>query len=180
MTAKWKKGYGPSCPFCGSVRSTRIKSGWSEPNDNYLRHKRCEECRETFVTVEALVEPGETTFNRLNYYGRELRRAAYRRREAKTDMTRPDLIVKSDLVFVKVIVRRARPLDKSRCMRGHKLTDDNVYIGPSSGYRRCRTCRDAYQASRYADSKDKGGRPIQFDDPRHVADRERQRRKRAA
>lgn len=30
-----------------------------------------------------------------------------------------------------------------RCVEGHGLTTDNSYVDPSTGFRRCRTCRDA-------------------------------------
>lgn len=54
--------------------------------------------------------------------------------------------------------RRIDPNYKSarkngRCYRGHRMTPENTYVQPSSGYTRCRICsaegsRDSYRARR--------------------------------
>ena len=36
---------------------------------------------------------------------------------------------------------RNQYVDATHCIYGHLLSDDNVYINPSSGSRQCRTCR---------------------------------------
>lgn len=135
--SQFKKGNGPACPECGCILSRRIGcgNGWSEPNDDYLRYKRCVECGTTFCTVEVVVPPEETTFYRLDYHGRELRRDRWRRQEAKSDVRLPTQ--RSDLLYVSV---RVVPRPTKTCQRGHKLVEGNLYVYPN-GVRQCLECR---------------------------------------
>ena len=147
MTRPWVKGYGPPCPFCGDTKSSRIHNGWSEPDDHYLRYKRCNECGEKFTTVEAVVPPERTTFFRLDYHGRELRRERWRRRYAKTDQRqRPQ---KSDKLHVTVKIYPSRDFDGTHCFRGHEFTPENTLVN-GNGHRRCLTCRTMNNRAYYA------------------------------
>jgi hypothetical protein len=130
------KGYGPSCPECGCIRSKRIANGWSDPDDHYLRYKRCDECAAKFVTVEVIVPTDETTFYRLDHVGRTWRREHYRRRYAKTTERNPGNMRDGDELRVKV---RVKPAIRNTCGRGHLLTAANT-LSRDSG-RRCRQCR---------------------------------------
>ena len=147
MSREFIKGYGPACPFCGHVKSRRVANGWSEPDDHYLRYKKCEGCQEQFVTVEVLVPPGQTTFYRLDYHGRELRRERWRRKYAKT--LQRQLPQKSDQLAVTVKVKPSRDFDRTHCFRGHEFTPENTYAYPGSKHRRCRLCRDIAARSYY-------------------------------
>lgn len=143
MTIAWSKGYGPGCPACGSTRSRCMDNGWSEPDDYYLRRKRCNECDETFVTAEVVVPPGQSTFYRLDYRGRHNRRTYYRQRKSKTKRQLPSLTRASDQLHVSIRVSAAHRIDA--CMRGHRFTPENTYVYPESGYRQCRICRRSTQ-----------------------------------
>lgn len=156
MPREFIKGYGPPCPFCGHIRSTRITNGWSEPHDNYLRYKRCDGCAERFATIEVVIPPNRTSFFRLDYHGRELRRERWRRKYAKT--IQRQVPQKSDQVFVSVRVVPSRDFDETRCFRGHELTPENTYINPSSKYRRCKLCRDIANRSYYIKHRDEWNR----------------------
>lgn len=46
----------------------------------------------------------------------------------------------------------ARPWVKSRCIRGHQLTPENVYVIPASGSRQCLACKEMV-AARYRDRR---------------------------
>jgi hypothetical protein len=41
------------------------------------------------------------------------------------------------------------------CLKGHPLTDDNIYVNPSSGLRTCLVCKRVYQRERYRGRKPK-------------------------
>ena len=151
MTREFIKGYGPACPFCGHIRSVRVGNGWSEPDDHYLRYKQCDGCGDKYVTVEVAVPPDRTSFYRLDYHGRELRRERWRRKYAKT--TQRQKPQKSDQLQVTVKVIPSKDFDVTHCFRGHEFTAANTYTNPASGQRRCRSCRDDaarrwYRASR--------------------------------
>lgn len=146
------KGYGPGCPFCGSIRSTSMENGWSEPDDYYLRRKRCNECQGGFVTFEAIVPVGETTFYRLDYRGRHNRRAYYRTRRSRTKRTLPSLTKASDQLLVSVHVKE-RGKSPDICFRGHPFSKENTYVYPDSGYRQCRICRKNRQRQYWAERK---------------------------
>lgn len=135
------KGIGPACPECGCVKSRRIGNGWSDPDDHYLRYKRCEECGAKFVTVEALVPLAQTTFYRLDHAGRTWRREYYRRRYAKTTKRNAQNMRDGDELSVTVRVH-ARP--KLTCGRGHPCTPENTLV---TG--RCRLCRKAQDHDYY-------------------------------
>lgn len=143
------KGYGPGCPFCGSIRSTCLENGWSEPDDNYLRHKRCNECDEKFVTAEVVIPPGRSTFYRMDYRGRHNRRRYYRERKSKTKKQLPNRTQPSDQVHVSVRVTTQGSRALSRCQRGHPWKPENTYINPASGYRQCTECRRMVQREYY-------------------------------
>jgi hypothetical protein len=145
MTLPFIKGYGPPCPYCGHIKSARIHNGWSEPDDHYLRYKKCDGCKAHFATVEVIVPPDQTTFYRLDYHGRELRRERWRRRYAKTNIRRPSM--KMDQLTVKVSVNGAG--DMTHCFRGHEFTPENTYHNPRDKWRRCRLCRNIAQRSYY-------------------------------
>ena len=131
----FRKGNGPACPECGSVLSTRIANGWSEPDDHYLRYKRCAHCETKYCTVEVTLDPSLSSFYRLDYYGRELRRERWRRDHAKTEIRQPTR--RSDLLRVTMLVT---PRDGLTCQRGHRIEGDNLYER-QDGTRQCRTCR---------------------------------------
>lgn len=46
-------------------------------------------------------------------------------------------------------VRRGEAV-KTHCIRGHELTDENVYVKKNDGQRRCRLCRNAWHRARRA------------------------------
>lgn len=148
MTRASVKGYGPGCPSCGAIRSTCLENGWSEPNDNYLRRKRCNECDETFITAEVVVPSERTTFYRLDYRGRHYRRQRYREIYAKTTRQLPQNTRASDQLHVSIRVT-TQGSGITTCMRGHPWTRDNTYVNPSSGYKQCRICRKATQNAYY-------------------------------
>ena len=143
------KNVGPGCPDCGSVNSYSVERGWSEPDDHFLRRRRCNECAGTFVTAEVLVPTDETSFYRLDYRGREWRRENYRRQHAKTaKRLRPR---PADKLFVNVRVKPATI--KDTCLRGHLFTEQNTYRYPSTGARSCVTCRRERQREYHAERR---------------------------
>jgi hypothetical protein len=146
MTRPFVKGYGPPCPHCGHITSRRVSNGWSEPDDHYLRYKKCDGCKGQFTTVEVAVPVDATTFYRLDYHGRELRRERWRRKYAKT--LQRHMPQKSDQLYVKVRVKRSREFDVTHCFRGHEFTPENTYLRPN-GWRRCKLCRDIVAHSYY-------------------------------
>ena len=149
MTRGRSRGIGPACPACGHVRSTRISNGWSEPDDHYLRYKKCLGCKGTFTTIEVLVPADRTTFYRLDYSGREYRREYWRKHNAKTPLR---LTTQgSDQIQVKVRVYKAKSANE--CRRGHQFTPENTYIEKRGG-RNCRTCqRDKMRRRRAVDGE---------------------------
>lgn len=146
------KGYGPACPFCGSIRSTCKENGWSEPDDNYLRRKRCNGCGETFTTAEVVVPPGRSTFYRLDYRGRHSRRRYYRERKSITKRQLPNRTQPSDQlhISVRVTTQGASP---AHCQRGHRWSPENTYVNPGTNHRACRECRRITQRQYYLDRK---------------------------
>ena len=152
MSREFIKGYGPPCPYCGDIRSSRLTNGWSEPDDHYLRYKRCDGCAERFATVEVVVPPDRTSFFRLDYHGRELRRERWRRKYAKT--LQRQKVQKSDQLQVFVKVYPSKDFDRTKCFRGHEFTPENTYINPTSEHRRCKTCRDLQARSYYIKHRD--------------------------
>lgn len=142
------KGYGPGCPSCGSIRSACQENGWSEPDDHYLRRKKCSECGEGFVTAEVVVPPGRTTFYRLDYRGRHNRRRYYRERKSRTKRQLPQLTKPSDQLHVSIRVT-TQGVDDHHCMRGHPWVTENIYVNPASGQRACRECRRITQREYY-------------------------------
>ena len=97
-----RKGYAPQCPECGNTRAKTHGGGWSEPNDDYLRYRQCENCGNRFATVEVVVP--DTTFYRLDYRGRLYRRLNWRRNTGKGLMTIPAKYHESDRLYVSVKV----------------------------------------------------------------------------
>ena len=152
MSLPATKGYGPGCPSCGSIRSVCQENGWSEPDDHYLRRKRCSACNEVFVTAEVVIPPGRTTFYRLDYRGRHNRRRYYRERKSKTKRQLPQLTKASDKLIIDVRVYPAEA-GQSTCSRGHPWTTKNTYVNPSSGHRACRLCRRMTQQAYYLERK---------------------------
>lgn len=50
---------------------------------------------------------------------------------------------------------QAKNAERTHCVHGHLLSDDNVYSSPSQpGSRYCRTCYREYQRQRYADNRE--------------------------
>ena len=145
------KAHGPSCPECGSTRSRSMNRGWSEPDDNFLRHRYCEECDCRFVTVEVVVPTEDTTFYRLDYRGREWRRENYRAKYSKTKHRLP--IQHSDLLTVKIKVTPNPALERNICKRGHPFTPENTYVYPNTGQRSCKLCRQVRQRNYYLREK---------------------------
>jgi hypothetical protein len=47
----------PSCPWCGASTSAVYRSKPILATDAYRRRRQCDECRETWPTVETLDEP---------------------------------------------------------------------------------------------------------------------------
>lgn len=155
MTRKFVKGWGPSCPHCGHIKSSRMGNGWSEPNDDYLRYKKCDGCGEKFVTVEVIIPPDSTTFYRLDHHGRRMRRERWRRRFSKTGRHIKSHEERSDQLFIRVRVKSSADFDPAtECWRGHKWTPENTYVTPSSKYRRCRLCRDISAHAYYLTRRD--------------------------
>lgn len=143
------KTVGPQCPECGSTSSRSVERGWSEPDDHFLRKRKCLGCAMVFATAEVVIPPTLSTFHRLDYRGREWRRTHYRRRYAKTDIRLP--VRHSDYLKVNVRVIPNPELTQRRyCLRGHEFTPENTYTYPKSGYRSCMTCRRAQPRRRAA------------------------------
>lgn len=134
------KNVGPPCPECGDTSSRSRNRGWSEPDDNFLRHRSCDNCGIRFVTAEVVVPTEETTFYRLDYRGREWRRENWRAKHSKTSRRLP--IQHSDQLFIKVRVQPNPALERNICLRGHAFTPENTYTYPN-GNRACRICRRA-------------------------------------
>jgi hypothetical protein len=152
MTLPAVKGYGPACIHCGSIRSTCLENGWSEPDDDYLRRKRCNQCGETFVTVETAIPVGRSTFYRLDYRGRHNRREHYRTRLSKTKRRLPNLTKASDQLHVSIRITTT-PSRATTCMRGHPWTAENTYVNPGTGHRGCRVCRTLTSRLYYAERR---------------------------
>lgn len=152
MPLEAKKGYGPGCPSCGSIRSVCLENGWSEPDDNYLRRKRCSECDESFVTAEVVVPASRTSFYRLDYRGRHNRRRYYRERLSKTKRQLPQLTVPSDQLHISVKVT-TKNSEIRTCSRGHPWNPQDTYINPASGHRACRLCRQIRQREYYQERR---------------------------
>ena len=146
------KGYGPGCPGCGSIRSVALENGWSEPDDYYLRRKRCSNCAETFVTAEVVIPQERTTFYRLDYRGRHNRRRYYRERKSRTKRQLPQLTKPSDQLHISVKVT-TQGSTATECQRGHPWTPDNTYVYPGTGHRSCKTCRRETQRLYYEERK---------------------------
>lgn len=144
------KAVGPQCPECGSTTSRSLERGWSEPDDYFLRRRRCRECSTQFVTVEATIPAGVTTFYRLDYRGREWRREHYRAKYAKTDRRLP--VAHSDYLKLSIrVIPNPEFGKRSACARGHEFTPENTYVYPGDGSRACITCRrETYRARRAA------------------------------
>jgi hypothetical protein len=142
------KGYGPACPHCGSIRSHCMENGWSEPDDDYLRRKRCNQCGETFVTVEKAIPVGRSSFYRLDYRGRHNRREHYRTRLSKTKRRLPNLTKASDQLHVSIRVTTT-PSRVTTCMRGHPWKPETTYVYPETGFRQCKICRKQTQHDYY-------------------------------
>lgn len=110
-----RKGYSPQCPECGNTRSLTLACGWSEPDDDFLRYRACENCGERFATVEVVIPT--SSFYRLDYRGRIYRRLYWRRRLGKGITTIPAKYHESDLLKVIVSVtpwrKRAQPPPRS-------------------------------------------------------------------
>lgn len=145
------KGYGPPCPHCGDIKSTRIKNGWSEPHDNYLRYKSCANCGEKFTTVEVTVPPDDTTFYRLDYVNRAYRREMWRRIHGKTGKWQA-IYRKPDQLFVTLKVQASHRVN-TECINGHPYTPENTKYSASDGFRRCQTCRRLNNHSNYLKRK---------------------------
>jgi hypothetical protein len=140
------KAVGPACPECGSTSSNSVERGWSEPEDHFIRRRKCQECDVRFVTAEVVVPTEDTTFYRLDYRGREWRRENYRVKYSKTKQRLP--IQHSDQLFIKVRVAPNPALERNICKRGHAFTPENTYTYPG-GNRQCRLCRQVRQRHYY-------------------------------
>ena len=147
-----QKGYGPGCPSCGSIRSVCLENGWSEPDDNYLRRKRCSACDESFVTAEVVIPQGRSSFYRLDYRGRHNRRRYYRERKSKTKRQLPQLTKPSDQLHISVKVT-TKGSQVTTCMRGHPWSAENTYVNPGTQHRACRECRKLTQQAYYLERK---------------------------
>lgn len=140
------KAIGPPCPECGDTESRSQQRGWSEPDDHFLRYRKCGNCDTKFVTAEVVVPLENTTFYRLDYRGREWRREHYRAKYARTNLRLP--VAGTDQLHITVdVVPHKRRADT--CVRGHEFTPENTYVNPSTGSRSCRLCR-SNQQKRYA------------------------------
>lgn len=145
------KAVGPPCPECGDTNSRSLQRGWSEPDDNFIRRRACQQCGVRFVTAEVVVPTEETTFYRLDYRGREWRRENYRAKYSKTNQRLP--IQHSDQLIIKVRVVPNPALERNICIRGHAFTPENTYRYPN-GTRQCRICRKDRQRFYYQRAKE--------------------------
>lgn len=142
------KGAGPSCPHCGNTKAHRMENGWSEPEEHYLRYKKCDNCGEKFTTAEVVVPPDQTTFYRLDGEGRRYRREYWRKHYSKVGNRLRGKEKASDLLFIKVRVQPSVKVPQTECMRGHPFTPENTYT-KGNGWRGCKTCRQITSHSYY-------------------------------
>lgn len=140
---------GPECLDCGGVRSEVRESGYTV-DDQRIRRRVCLDCGQDACSVEVYIEPGLTTFWRLNPHRAELKRENDYRRRGKGIYRLPNRRNQPDRVLVTVSVSVGGKQPVTHCRRGHELTPDNVYRGPHSTHRDCVKCRRIRQENRRA------------------------------
>jgi hypothetical protein len=138
---------GPECLDCGGVRSEVKESGYTA-DDQRIRRRVCLDCGQDAVSVEVYIEPGLTTFWRLNPHRRDLKREGDYRRRGKGIYRLLNRRTREDRLSVTVSVSTGGKQPVTHCNRGHALTGDNVYITPSTRERDCVACRRLRQQRR--------------------------------
>lgn len=131
---------GPECLACGGVRSEVRESGYTL-DDQRIRHRVCLDCGQDQCSVEVYIDPGLTTFWRLNPDRADRKREGDYRRKGKGVYRLPNRRTLPDRLGVMVTVSKGGLQPTTHCRRGHELTPENVYLTPRSGYRDCVACR---------------------------------------
>lgn len=141
------------CPRCETDTLIVIGSDVTEQNVG-LRRYRCDECRNTFSTVESFFtddEGNEDCFLQLAMNVRLRDREAHQRRTGKKPRRQLKPSDRLATVYMpgRVMLTYVRtPRAKAvflECKRGHRLEGDNVRINTTTGNRYCVTCNRASQ-----------------------------------
>ena len=131
---------GPECLACGGVRSEVKESGYTV-DDQRIRRRVCLDCGQDQCSVEVYIDPGLTTFWRLNPDRADRKREGDYRRKGKGVYRLPNKVTHPDRLTVAVVVATGGLQQITHCRRGHELTPDNIYVTPGTTYRNCVACR---------------------------------------
>lgn len=131
---------GVECPECGSAFTLARRTGFDQDGQR-IRQRICKECDHDFGTIEIALPP-EFSWRGTDVSKGDVAHESYvKKRKRPVEFSRKRK--SSDRIIVNLsAIRIEKGKYSEYCRRGlHKLTDDNLYVGPRGDQRICRTCK---------------------------------------